>query len=158
MFLEMWQMHITWDTWTTRTRNCCRIAIWYCKNISLLNTTPPDPLAVPPVSLAGSLPVPHCHEVTHHFHYPTMLYGFFVIISDKGGGTCFCLCLFVCLSVCVSKITQKRVRGFGWNVACRQQLWQYLTKFSYLKITERALSMTTALLAVLKEGTTRTDD
>ena len=28
---------------------------------------------------------------------------------------------FVCLSVClsVSKIIQKRVRGFGWNVACR---------------------------------------
>ena len=28
----------------------------------------------------------------------------------------------VCLSVClsVSKITQKRVHGFGWNVACRQ--------------------------------------
>ena len=28
----------------------------------------------------------------------------------------------VCLSVCltVSKITQKRVDGFGWNVACRQ--------------------------------------
>ena len=31
-----------------------------------------------------------------------------VITSDKGGGTCFCPCLFVCLSVClcVSKITQ----------------------------------------------------
>ena len=29
---------------------------------------------------------------------------------------------FVCLSVClsVSKITQKCVLGFGWNVACRQ--------------------------------------
>jgi len=29
---------------------------------------------------------------------------------------------FVCLSVCLSasKITQKRVDGFGWNVACRQ--------------------------------------
>ena len=28
--------------------------------------------------------------------------------------------MFVCLSVClsVSKITQKRVYGFGWNVAC----------------------------------------
>ena len=28
----------------------------------------------------------------------------------------------VCLSVClsVSKITQKRVHGFGWNVTCRQ--------------------------------------
>ena len=33
------------------------------------------------------------------------------IISDKGGGTCFCPCSFVCLSV--SKITQKRVHGFG---------------------------------------------
>jgi len=42
--------------------------------------------------------------------------------SDKGGGKCFCPCLFVCLFVCmsVSKITQKRVHGFGWNVACRQ--------------------------------------
>jgi len=32
-----------------------------------------------------------------------------VIISDKGGCTCFCPCSFVCLSVClsVSKITQK---------------------------------------------------
>jgi len=38
--------------------------------------------------------------------------------SDKGGGKCFCPCSFVCLSV--SKITQKRVHGFGWNVACRQ--------------------------------------
>jgi len=29
---------------------------------------------------------------------------------------------FVCLSIClsVSKITQKRVHGFGRNVACRQ--------------------------------------
>jgi len=29
---------------------------------------------------------------------------------------------FVCLSVClpVNKITEKRVHGFGWNVACRQ--------------------------------------
>ena len=32
----------------------------------------------------------------------------------------FCPCLFVCLSI--SKITQKRVHGFGWNVACRQLL------------------------------------
>jgi len=31
--------------------------------------------------------------------------------SDKGGGTCFCPGLFVCLSV--SKITEKRVHGFG---------------------------------------------
>jgi len=29
----------------------------------------------------------------------------------------FCHCLSVCLSV--SKITQKCVHGFGWNVACR---------------------------------------
>jgi len=28
------------------------------------------------------------------------------------------VCLFVCLSV--SRITQKSVHGFGWNVACRQ--------------------------------------
>ena len=44
--------------------------------------------------------------------------------SDKGGGICDCpRCLSVCLSVCmsVSKITQKRVRGFGWNFACRQE-------------------------------------
>ena len=31
--------------------------------------------------------------------------------SDKGGGTCFCPCLFVSLSV--GKITQKHVHGFG---------------------------------------------
>ena len=30
----------------------------------------------------------------------------------------FCPCLSVCLSV--SKITQKRVHGYGCNVACRQ--------------------------------------
>ena len=40
------------------------------------------------------------------------------ITSDKGGGKCFRPRLSVCLSV--SKITQKRVHGFGWNVACRQ--------------------------------------
>ena len=36
------------------------------------------------------------------------------IYSDKGGGTCFCACLFVCLSVClsISKVTQKRMHGF----------------------------------------------
>ena len=35
---------------------------------------------------------------------------------------CLFVCLFVCLSVCEqdSKITQKRVHGFGSNVACRQ--------------------------------------
>jgi len=38
--------------------------------------------------------------------------------SDRGAGTCFCPCLSVCLSV--SKITQKRMHGFGWNIACRQ--------------------------------------
>ena len=34
--------------------------------------------------------------------------------------------LSVCLSVClsVSKITQKRVHGFGWNVACRHMSGQ----------------------------------
>jgi len=38
---------------------------------------------------------------------------------DKGGGICDCpRCLFVCLDV--SKITQKRVHGFGWNFGCRQ--------------------------------------
>ena len=42
-----------------------------------------------------------------------------IIASDKGGGKCVCSRLSVCLSV--SKITQKRVHGFGWwNVACRQ--------------------------------------
>ena len=40
--------------------------------------------------------------------------------SEKGGGKCFCLCSFVCLCLSVSKITQKRVHGFGWNVACWQ--------------------------------------
>ena len=42
--------------------------------------------------------------------------------SDKGGGKCVCPRSFVCLSVClsVSKITQKRVHGFGWNIARRQ--------------------------------------
>ena len=39
-----------------------------------------------------------------------------IITSDKGGSTCFCTS--VCLSV--SKITQKRMHGFGWNVARRQ--------------------------------------
>jgi len=33
-------------------------------------------------------------------------------------GTPALVCLSVCLSVC--KITQKRMHGFGWNVACRQ--------------------------------------
>ena len=44
-----------------------------------------------------------------------------LITSDKGGGKCVCprlSTLSVCLSV--SKITQKSVHGFGWNVACRQ--------------------------------------
>jgi len=45
------------------------------------------------------------------------------ITSDKGGSTC--LPVFVCLSVClsVSKITQKRVHVFGWNVACQLGTW-----------------------------------
>ena len=40
-----------------------------------------------------------------------------IIFSD-----CLFLLVFVCSSVClsVSKITQKHVHGFGWNVACRQ--------------------------------------
>ena len=56
-------------------------------------------------------------------------------ISQSTLSTAFCIFLRptkeevnafarVCLSVClsVSKITQKRVHGFGWNVACRQML------------------------------------
>jgi len=54
--------------------------------------------------------------------------GLDLVTSDKGGGKCFCQCLCnrelharnddQCLSVSpsVSKITQKRVHGFGWNV------------------------------------------
>jgi len=45
-----------------------------------------------------------------------------IFTSDKGGGICLRpragVRFFVCLSV--NKITQKRVHGFGWNVACRQ--------------------------------------
>ena len=39
--------------------------------------------------------------------------------------------LSVCLSVClsVSRITQKRVHGFGWNVACRQMSGHGWTDF-----------------------------
>jgi len=40
------------------------------------------------------------------------------LFTSNKGGTCFYPCLFVCLSV--SKITQKRMHGFEWNVACRQ--------------------------------------
>ena len=43
-------------------------------------------------------------------HIPQNIF-YDVITSDKGGGICFCPCLSVCLSV--SKITQKRVDGFG---------------------------------------------
>jgi len=39
-----------------------------------------------------------------------------LVTSDKGGGTRFFPRLSVCLSV--SKITQKRVHGFGLNAAC----------------------------------------
>ena len=49
-------------------------------------------------------------------------YHYVLIISDERG-KCFCLCLSVCLRLSVytvRKITQKRVHGFGWNVACRQ--------------------------------------
>ena len=45
------------------------------------------------------------------FFLNTLCATLLVITSDKGGGTCFCPCSFVCLSV--SKITQKRVHGFG---------------------------------------------
>jgi len=45
-----------------------------------------------------------------------------LFISDNEGGICFRpharARLYVCLSVC--KITQKRVHGFGLNVARRQ--------------------------------------
>jgi len=50
--------------------------------------------------------------------FSCMSYTNFGSTSNKGGGTCVCPHLFVCLSV--SKITQKRMHGFGWNVACRQ--------------------------------------
>jgi len=50
------------------------------------------------------------------WHLSVMFLSF--ITSDKGGGKCVCPHLSVCLSV--SKITQKCVHGFGWNVACRQ--------------------------------------
>jgi len=44
--------------------------------------------------------------------------GNFLFTSDNGRGKCDCPgCLSVCLSV--SKITQKRVHGFGWHFACR---------------------------------------
>ena len=54
--------------------------------------------------------------------------------SDKGGGKCVCrVRLSVCLSVClsVSKITQKRVHGFGRNVACRQMSGHGRTDFIF---------------------------
>ena len=41
-----------------------------------------------------------------------------VFTSDKWGSKRVCPHSFVCLSV--SKITQKRMHRFGWNVACRQ--------------------------------------
>jgi len=41
-----------------------------------------------------------------------------IITSDKGRGKYVCPRLSVCLSV--SKITQKRVHGFGSKVACRR--------------------------------------
>ena len=51
----------------------------------------------------------------------------FLFTSDKGGGICNCpQCLSIYLSVSmsiylsVSKITQKCIRGFGWNFARRQ--------------------------------------
>ena len=45
------------------------------------------------------------------FFLNTLCATLLVITSDQGGGKCFCPCSFVCLSV--SKITQKRVHGFG---------------------------------------------
>jgi len=60
--------------------------------------------------------------VWHLLHYFTVL-----ITSNKGGGKCFAsVCLSVRLSVrlsvylSVSKITQKCMHGFVWNVACWQ--------------------------------------
>ena len=42
------------------------------------------------------------------------IYRLLFFTSDNGGGKCDCpRCLSVCLSVFVSKITQKRVHGFG---------------------------------------------
>ena len=38
--------------------------------------------------------------------------------SHKGGGICFCPCLFVCLSV--SEQDYSKTRGFGSDAACRQ--------------------------------------
>ena len=52
------------------------------------------------------------------FYWRTCMF-FFLITSDNGGGKCDCpRCLSLCLSV--SKITQKRVHGFGWHFTCRQ--------------------------------------
>ena len=42
-----------------------------------------------------------------------------VSTSDKGGGSLNTIA-GVCVCLSVSKIIQKRVDGFGWNVACRQ--------------------------------------
>jgi len=58
--------------------------------------------------------------------------------SDKRGDKCICPCLkSVCLSV--SKITQKRVHGFGQNVACRQmsQHWRTDSLLSPIRIIVR---------------------
>ena len=57
-----------------------------------------------------------------------------LITSDTGGGNCVCLHSSVCLSVClsVSKITEKHVHGFGWNVTCRQMSGQLLSPIRIL--------------------------
>jgi len=49
--------------------------------------------------------------------YNQLLYRCYMFTSDNGGGRLHAIA-GVCLSV--SKITQKRVDGFGLNVACRR--------------------------------------
>jgi len=58
------------------------------------------------------------HMETDNERTCTKLVAYRLVTCDKGGGKRFYPCSFVCLSV--SKITEKRVHGFGWNVACRQ--------------------------------------
>jgi len=61
----------------------------------------------------------------------------FLFISKEEVNAFACVRLSVCLSV--SKITQKRVRGFGWNVASRQMLGHGRTDYllSPIRITVR---------------------
>ena len=58
-----------------------------------------------------------CETVCHQ-NTPSLNTLKWLSTSDKGGGVQFCPRLFVCLSL--SKITQKRMYGFGWNIVCRQ--------------------------------------